>query len=269
MFVVLLHYQVPLEQVDAHIEGHHAFLKKYYDEGKFILSGPRVPREKGGLIIMDASMRGRVAQIMNEDPFIQHGVATYEMIAFEPSQFHEFLTPLIEKRNKYSIEVVPYNPMWRLKFEEFSRELIDIFGDNLVEIHHVGSTAVPGLSAKPVIDIVPIVKNLAKVDAISAKFEAYGYEVKGELKMISRRFFIKNDSAGNRLANVHTWDESSPQVENYLIFRDYLRAHPDVTQEYAELKFKPAQDYTHNREGYNGGKEEWILRIIEKAKVKA
>ena len=269
MFVVLLHYQVPLAQVDLHVEGHRAFLKKYYDRGNFILSGPRIPREKGGVIIMDASMRGRVAQIMSEDPFIQHGVATYEMIAFEPSRFHEFLTPLIEKRNKDVIEVAPYDPGWLLKFEELSRELKDIFGDNLVEVHHIGSTSVPGLSAKPVIDIVPIVKNLAKVDDISAKFEAYGYEIKGELGMISRRFFIKNDSAGNRLANVHTWDERSPQVENYLIFRDYLRAHPDVTQEYAALKFKLAQDYPHNREGYTGGKEEWILRIIEKAKTKA
>lgn len=241
-------------------------MKKYYDKGYFIVSGPRIPREKGGVIVMEASIRGRVDQIMREDPFIQNGVASYEMIPFEATRYHEGLADLIDKNKESPIEVVPYNPEWPMLFEEIVQELKEILGDNLVEIHHIGSTSVPGLDAKPVIDVIPVVKDVETIDALNLLFESKGYEVKGELGMISRRFFVKNDKDGGRVANIHTWPYGSPQIERHLIFRDYLRSHPEVAEEYANLKKKLAKEYPYTREGYTGGKEDWIASIVEKAR---
>ena len=264
MFIVILRYIVSLEEVERYLEAHRAFLQKYYDEGRFILSGPRIPRE-GGIIIMAASVRGRVDQIMSEDPFIQNGIATYDVIPFVPVRFHPLLEQVIEKYAEKPVEVVPYSPGWPAQFEQFAAELHEIYGDNLVELHHIGSTSVPGLSAKPVIDIISVVRNLDAVDAVNAKFEEKGYQVKGELGAICQRLFVKDDENGKRIANIHTWTEGSPQIERHLIFRDYLRAHPDVAEEYAQLKLRLAQEYPTAREGYTGGKSQWVEDVIQRA----
>mgnify|MGYP000101851958 FL=1 len=124
----------------------------------------------------------------------------------------------------------------------------------------------PGLAAKPVIDVIPVVRDVDAVDALNSVFESKGYEVKGELGMISRRFFVKNAGDRTRSANIHVWPEGSPQIERHLIFRDYLRLHPEVAQDYANLKQKLAQDYPYTREGYTGGKEDWIANVVAKAR---
>ena len=79
------------------------------------------------------------------------------------------------------VVVVPYNPQWPALYEQEAQAIGQSLGENLTAIHHIGSTSVPGLAAKPIIDIMPVVRDLAQVDACSARFEALGYEVMGEL----------------------------------------------------------------------------------------
>ncbi len=95
MFVVLLSYVKPLEQVDTHIEAHKAFLDQYYTRGKFLASGPKVPRT-GGVILAHCESRQEIDRIIAEDPFYQAGVAEYEVIEFVASQTASVLDALLE-----------------------------------------------------------------------------------------------------------------------------------------------------------------------------
>jgi len=95
LFVVLLTYTKPLEEVDRHLQGHRDFLAKYYQSGHFIVSGPQIPRE-GGLIMLRAQSRNEVETIMAEDPFRQNGVATYQITQFRAADFAEDFSAVME-----------------------------------------------------------------------------------------------------------------------------------------------------------------------------
>ncbi|MDR2682053.1 MAG: GrpB family protein [Holosporaceae bacterium] len=135
------------------------------------------------------------------------------------------------------IEIIPYNPDWPKIFEA-EKEIISMaLGDNLVAIHHIGSTAVQGLSAKPKIDIVAVAKNRER--AIT-DLENAGYAHKGEWNIPLKCGFTKRGTAN---VNLHVFfDENHPEVELNLKFRDYLRAHPDMRGEYAAIKIKILED---------------------------
>ncbi|MDR3155741.1 MAG: GrpB family protein [Holosporaceae bacterium] len=139
----------------------------------------------------------------------------------------------LEKTLTKRIEVVPYNPDWS-KFFEVEKEIISaVLGDNCVAIHHSGSTAVPGLAAKPKIDIVAVAKDREK--AIIG-LEKAGYIHKGEWNIPLKCGFTKRGAVN---VNLHMFfDENHPEVELNLKFRDYLRSHPDARDEYAALKTK-------------------------------
>lgn len=97
------------------------------------------------------------------------------------------------------IEVVPYDPNWPNIFETEATKIKQALGNNCIAIHHVGSTSVPGLAAKPIIDIVPVVQNIIAVDQNTNVMEALGYEAKGEYGMLFRRYFQKRDSMSTYL----------------------------------------------------------------------
>ena len=86
-----------------------------------------------------------------------------------------------------NIVVVPYDPQWQVLFEQEAEKIRSVLGDLLIEIHHIGSTSVPGLAAKPVIDMLPIVRDIALVDGLNPQFEAIGYEPMGENGITGRR----------------------------------------------------------------------------------
>src|SRR4051812_19558232 len=132
------------------------------------------------------------------------------------------------------ITVVEYDPHWPQAYAQASAEIATAIGEPLRAIHHIGSTSVPGLAAKPVIDMLAIVTDLAAVDAASARMEVIGYEVMGEFGMPGRRYFRRDNAAGVRTHQVHAFTLGSPHVERHLAFRDFLRAHPAVAREYAE-----------------------------------
>ena len=164
------------------------------------------------------------------------------------------------------IVVVPYDAGWSELYRAEAEKLRAVFGSLLVEIHHIGSTSIPGLAAKPVIDILPLVKDIDQVDHINDAMTAFGYIAKGEAGISGRRFFIK-PSESERTHHVHTFQVGDPEGKRHLAFRAYLIAHPDLIAEYAEIKMKLAQQFPYDIYGYMDGKDSWIKVVEQKAVV--
>ncbi|ABN57926.1 MULTISPECIES: GrpB family protein [Methanoculleus] len=155
------------------------------------------------------------------------------------------------------VRVVDYDPVWPDLFRTEARRIEDILKENLVQIFHIGSTSVPGLRAKPIIDIMPVVLDIERVDERSGQFEAIGYEAMGELGIPGRRYFRKGGE--NRTHQIHAFQYDNVQnITRHLAFRDYLRSHSDVGCAYAALKSEPAVRYPGDREGYCNGKDGFV-----------
>jgi GrpB-like predicted nucleotidyltransferase (UPF0157 family) len=162
------------------------------------------------------------------------------------------------------IVVVPYDTAWAELYKAEAEKLRAVFGSLLVEIHHIGSTSIPGLAAKPVIDILPLVTEIDPVDALNDDMTALGYIAKGEAGISGRRFFIK-PSESERTHHVHTFQVDDPEGTRHLAFRAYLIAHPDLIAEYAALKIKLAEQFPDDIYGYMDGKDSWIKGVEQKA----
>ncbi|HEY7396615.1 MAG TPA: GrpB family protein [Gemmatimonadaceae bacterium] len=135
------------------------------------------------------------------------------------------------------IVLAEYDPAWTHAFSREAERIRPVFGALLVELHHIGSPAVPGLRAKPVIDMLAVVSDVRALDKQTKGFEALGYEAMGEFGLLGRRYFRRDDPAGVRTHQVHAYAvESSGEIERHLNFRDYIRQHPDVARAYSDLK---------------------------------
>ena len=158
------------------------------------------------------------------------------------------------------IVVVDYDPLWPLLFRKEADAISRILGDNLVLIHHIESTSVPFLAAKPIIDIMPVVKDLSGVDAVSGEFVKLGYEYLGEFGIKGRRYLRKGGQ--ERTHQIHIFQmEDDTNILRHLAFRDYLRSHRDVAMEYAALKKDLAARFPYDIDGYCDGKDAFVKRI--------
>lgn len=160
------------------------------------------------------------------------------------------------------IEVVDYDPNWPLLFTVEAEKIKQALGSNCLEIHHIGSTSIPGLSAKPIIDMMPVVQNIQEVDQATQSMELLGYAAKGEYGIAFRRFFQKGGS--ERTHNVHVFQESDPEISRYLKFRDWLHSHPDDAENYAQLKRELAQKFPQDILQYCNGKDAFVASIDAK-----
>ena len=163
------------------------------------------------------------------------------------------------------VEVVNHNQKWREKFQIEAEKIHHILGENIIAIHHIGSTAIPDIYAKPIIDILVEVKNLVKVDERNSLMESLDYEVMGEFGIAERRYFRKNNQEGIRIYHVHIFEVNSKQVERHLAFRDYMIFHPEDADKYSELKRSLAQKYPTDIDSYMNGKDNFIKEIDRKA----
>ncbi|AOW98075.1 hypothetical protein BJP34_00280 [Moorena producens PAL-8-15-08-1] len=163
------------------------------------------------------------------------------------------------------VEVVPHDPKWRDEFERESKQIALAVGENLIAVHHIGSTSIPELYAKPIIDILVEVKDITKVDENSSGMETIGYEGMGEYGIPGRRYFRKHNEIGIRTHHVHMFEVNSLQVERHLAFRDYMIAHPKDAHKYGELKRELAKKYPDNIEAYMDGKDGFIKEMERKA----
>ncbi len=164
-----------------------------------------------------------------------------------------------------NIRVVAYEPAWPAAFEQEAAVLAGILGGGLVTIHHIGSTAVPGLPAKPVIDLMPLVSDIASVDRLAPAMAEAGYDAWGEYGIPGRRLFTKGGDE-QRTHNVHIFQIGNPEATRHLDFRDYLRAHPAVARRYAELKSELARQFPNDIGAYNQGKDSFIKEMERRAR---
>ena len=153
-----------------------------------------------------------------------------------------------------TVELKAHDPEWKVAFATEAELLRHAFGAPLIAVHHIGSTAIPGIMAKPIIDILCVVDSLSSVDAANSRMIANGYVPKGENGIVGRRYFQKFDGDGVRSHHIHVFQTGSPHIERHLAFRDYLIAHPDKAQAYSAWKTELLQSGIVTREAYQNGK---------------
>ncbi|OGT38701.1 MAG: ribosomal-protein-S5p-alanine acetyltransferase [Gammaproteobacteria bacterium RIFCSPHIGHO2_12_FULL_37_14] len=170
------------------------------------------------------------------------------------------------------VDIVPYNPEWSdMANAEISKLRSVLPFKNIIDIQHVGSTAIPGISAKPIIDIQIAANSLEemKVIAIPA-LQKLGYEYWYENPDPERMFFVKGmpPFGEKRTHHVHIVEPTSKHWQEKILFRDYLITHPEIAQKYQQLKIVLAQQYTYDREEYTNAKGEFVNKILQLAKNK-
>lgn len=165
------------------------------------------------------------------------------------------------------IIIAQYNPEWPRMFDVEKARLVDVLSGWSIQVEHIGSTSVPGLAAKPVIDCMMGVDALADVNedfiAKLAKL-GYSYVPEYESEMPERRYFRKNDGNSIRTHQLHVVQKESAFWVAHVRFRDYLRAHPEVAAEYEALKRKLAQQYTNTVE-YASAKTDFVKTVLAAA----
>ncbi|WP_281556047.1 GrpB family protein [Thalassomonas sp. RHCl1] len=157
---------------------------------------------------------------------------------------------------KRVLEVVDYDPAWLKLFADEQILLAQSLGDVAIDIHHIGSTSVAGLAAKPVIDILMEVIDLEALDGKNQQMQSLDYEVKGENGIAGRRYFQKGGNA--RSHHLHAFKKGDEALTRHLAFRDYLRVHPQVAQQYGELKQGLIRAGHNSSEPYMQGKNDFI-----------
>lgn len=163
------------------------------------------------------------------------------------------------------IVLLPYDAGWPEAFASEAARLRSGLPDVLLDLQHMGSTAVPGLPAKPVIDILAVVPSLDALDLQRDEFERLDYQVMGEFGIPGRRYFRKDDPSGKRTHQVHAFAEGSREIARHLEFRDYLRAHPEVAAEYGDLKRILAAECGDDMRCYSNGKTAFIRDVERRA----
>ena len=162
------------------------------------------------------------------------------------------------------VEVVAHNRTWSEQFRAEAAQLARLFEPEVIAIHHIGSTAIPGIKAKPIIDLLVEVNDIARIDDYNSAMTRLGYQPKGELGIRGRRYFSK-DTAGMRSHQVHAFGHGDPEIERHILFVDFLIVHPDQAQAYSELKEKLVARYPTDPHAYNEAKTEFIQEIDEQA----
>jgi GrpB-like predicted nucleotidyltransferase (UPF0157 family) len=162
------------------------------------------------------------------------------------------------------VHVVDYNPRWPELFRTESAMLLGLASNPIIDIEHFGSTAVPGLRAKPIVDIMASVRNLDDADEFAPHLEAIGYELV-QFRFRNRRFYAKalGAEAGYQL---HLVPLTAWPHKNELLFRDWLRTHADVAAAYAQLKTELAQRFSSDRRAYTDAKAAFVQAVVNDAR---
>jgi GrpB-like predicted nucleotidyltransferase (UPF0157 family) len=160
--------------------------------------------------------------------------------------------------DKRPVVLVAHDPAWTKRAAHERMRIVDALGDLVLAVHHIGSTSIPGIVAKPIVDLMPIVQSLHLLDAQESAVRDLGYEWRGEFGIEGRRFCSLNDAMGHRIAHVHFFAPDCSEIERNLAFRDYLRAHRDEALAYQAEKQRAAALHPDDSTAYTEEKGAWI-----------
>lgn len=160
------------------------------------------------------------------------------------------------------IRLSEYDANWIQMFNEEALLLKGLFGDEIIKFEHFGSTSVPGMKAKPVIDMMCLVKDIKIIDTFNEQMVSLNYDVAGEWGIESRRLFRKGGE--NRTHHIHVYQQGNPHIQRHLVLRDYLRTHPDEVKRYTYLKEKLAQRYDDTA-FYSKAKKPFVEELEQRA----
>jgi GrpB-like predicted nucleotidyltransferase (UPF0157 family) len=167
----------------------------------------------------------------------------------------------IEAAMSRIVEMYPHNPKWASEYETIAAQLKPIFGKQLLLIEHIGSTSIPGIKAKPIIDILIAVTDIGCVAGAIPAMEALGYDFRGERGIPGRQYFrMEPDNASG--IHVHIYQQEHAAITEKLGFRNYLRTHPGQAQAYSQLKESLAEKFREDRATYTESKSDFIVETI-------
>ncbi len=164
-----------------------------------------------------------------------------------------------------AIVLAAHDASWAARFADEASVVSAALGSLLVELNHIGSTAIPGIAAKPIIDMLAVVTSIEALDHAARYLEPLRYEAMGEFGIPGRRYFRKDSVAGVRTHQLHAFAIGSAEVERHLGFRDYLRAHPAEAKEYEALKLDLAARSGGDALAYSDGKTGFIREMERRA----
>ncbi|XRG78420.1 GrpB family protein [Rossellomorea sp. GAMAL-10_SWC] len=163
-----------------------------------------------------------------------------------------------------NVIVKNHDENWKKLFQEEANLIREILKDELIEIHHIGSTSVPNLKAKPIIDMLPVIKNIENIDKYNDQLAEIGYEGLGEFGLPRRRYFRKGGE--NRTHQMHMYQfDNEKEIERHLAVPAFLRVHEDEMKAYGELKAQLAEKFPNDIYGYMDGKDAFVKEIERKA----
>jgi GrpB-like predicted nucleotidyltransferase (UPF0157 family) len=161
------------------------------------------------------------------------------------------------------VRLIPYTNEWARLFQEEKSHLLAAVVEYVLDIQHVGSTSIPGMIAKPIIDIAIAVNNFEEANVCIKPIERLRYEYKGEFGIPRRHYFTKGNP---RTHHIHMNEISSRDRSDQITFRNYLLQHQEIANEYAELKLKLAQRYPTDRQSYTDSKASFVKRVLQLAR---
>lgn len=160
--------------------------------------------------------------------------------------------------------ITPYNPDWPAQFEAIAVPIREKLGPLAMSVEHIGSTSIPNLAAKPIIDLDVVISSRLVLPQVIEGLAELGYTHQGDLGIAGREAFKK---AADIRHHLYVCSVDTPNLHEHLLFRDYLRTHPAEAEAYGELKMKLAGEYGEDRDGFTDAKTEFVQSILAQAKA--
>lgn len=192
----------------------------------------------------------------------------YEKMGFEVAYEEEMRDHTVyrmQKDMRERVEIVDYDPRWPLRYEEERAAIVQALGDDIVAIEHIGSTSIPGLCAKPILDIQVGVKRMVPAQVLEERLQRLGYRQNPEADDPNRRLFYRKGKP--RTHHLHIMPVDSWDFERHVLFRDYLRKHPVLRDQYGQLKRELAEQHGHNRQDYTDAKTTFVESVVALAQA--
>lgn len=164
------------------------------------------------------------------------------------------------------VRLMPHDPRWASLAEAEAVRVRAAVGPEILDIHHIGSTAIGGIKAKPILDLLAVATTLSGLDTSRSALEAIGYEWRGESGLRGRRYCtLSNEGTGERMVQLHCYADGDPAVRRHLAFRDHLRAHPALAMMYEQEKIRCAGLHPHDSHAYLECKSDLVKRLEAEA----